>query len=874
MKGKALVLITLLAGVGVANAAVRGDNNIARNASTQSRTRTTSERVTRAASQSVISRTTPARSTTQRATVSSRTARTATQPATIRQTKSVSTTRSANVSRATTKQSPPSARAGTITTTGGTNLGTGYNTCRDAYFTCMDQFCGTADDTYRRCICSSKLTEIQSRERALSQAETQLQDFKNLNLAVIDKTAGEVGAMLSATAGEIAQSNAKDKSDSAKQLSGISDVLSKTKTQSLSTQGTLDIAGDINAIWSTTDLTGGTNISNLTGEALYNAVHAQCSEMISDACPDAATKTMVVSAYGMYIENDCSLMINGLDKKLTAANATIRNTEYEMGDLRLENYNAHNSTSINDCIAQVRSDITSNMACGTDYVHCLDVTGRYLNYETGEPIYTAKFFELDSLTSLSGDLLTNQANRMTLAKLQDMRNFAERGLDTCRDISDDVWDEFLRQAITEIHQGQQARIRQVKDECLDVLNKCYDEQNQQLKDFTNTDETLLLGSRLELSEKMCQEKLDACSNVYGGGTDGLDALLIAMGDIIDQQIAQQCVSVLQNYLQDLCTPPSNDTLHAYPYGCRIYEPGGYTSYKTYADKLTAVKNTSNKAFQCDAVKIYVSCEDGYYLSNTKCLPCPKDDTSCNKGSIQNTIYYKLTQYAKQTCVRPSKSDSDEVLPATVLQDVNTVMDKFKSDMATELAKECERQDGKWSSYTQTKNDTNAATNLAKFYSTTSANEKWGLCTVTSGIPCIPDVNENAINGMYKDGKCVPTICNTGYVLTKQDKCEELYSKCSEDIDTCCKDMPQQQKLGDATAKSGTSDLITNPQIPVIKQRYTRGCKWDSTGKCACLCDDKNNSIPQLEQWTDNNAQYEGYRCPIIYLQFQQSDLSK
>ena len=698
MKGKALVLITLLAGVGVANAAVRGDNNIARNASTQSRTRTTSERVTRAASQSVISRTTPARSTTQRATVSSRTARTATQPATIRQTKSVSTARSANVSRATTKQSSPSARAGTITTTGGTNLGTGYNTCRDAYFTCMDQFCGTADDTYRRCICSSKLTEIQSRERALSQAETQLQDFKNLNLAVIDKTAGEVGAMLSATAGEIAQSNAKDKSDSAKQLSGISDVLSKTKTQSLSTQGTLDIAGDINAIWSTTDLTGGTNISNLTGEALYNAVHAQCSEMISDACPDAATKTMVVSAYGMYIENDCSLMINNLDKKLTAANATIRNTEYEMGDLRLENYNAHNSTSINDCIAQVRSDITSNMACGTDYVHCLDVTGRYLNYETGEPIYTAKFFELDSLTSLSGDLLTNQANRMTLAKLQDMRNFAERGLDTCRDISDDVWDEFLRQAITEIHQGQQARIRQVKDECLDVVNKCYDEQNQQLKDFTNTDETLLLGSRLELSEKMCREKLDACSNVYGGGTDGLNALMIAMGDIIDQQIAQQCVSVLQNYLQDLCTPPSNDTLHAYPYGCRIYEPGGYTSYKTYVNKLTAVQNTY-KAFQCDAVKIYVSCEDGYYLSNTKCLPCPKDDPTCNKESIQNTIYYKLTQYAKQTCVRPSKSDSDEDLPATVLQDVNTVMDKFKSDMATELAKECERQDGKWSSYT-------------------------------------------------------------------------------------------------------------------------------------------------------------------------------
>ena len=46
---------------------------------------------------------------------------------------------------------------------------------------------------------------------------------------------------------------------------------------------------------------------------------------------------------------------------------------------------------------------------------------------------------------------------------------ASRGLDTCRDISDAVWDEFLRQAISEIYQGQQKRVRQVKNECIEIV---------------------------------------------------------------------------------------------------------------------------------------------------------------------------------------------------------------------------------------------------------------------------------------------------------------------------------------------------------------------------------------------------------------------
>ena len=177
------------------------------------------------------------------------------------------------------------ARAATETGALTSTFTEGYTECHDAYFACMDQFCGTLNESYRRCICSSKLETVKSRERALGQTASQLQDFKDLNIDVILKTPGEVRAMLSASEGEETLEKTKDKSESAQQLHAITSVLNNTRTKATSTQGRLDAGGDISAIWATTDLTSGADIATLTGESLYNAVHAQCAELISNQCP-------------------------------------------------------------------------------------------------------------------------------------------------------------------------------------------------------------------------------------------------------------------------------------------------------------------------------------------------------------------------------------------------------------------------------------------------------------------------------------------------------------------------------------------------------------------------------------------------------------
>ncbi|MBP5794439.1 MAG: InlB B-repeat-containing protein [Alphaproteobacteria bacterium] len=548
------------------------------------------------------------------------------------------------------------------------------------------------DDTYRRCICSSRISEIKQKQSTLTDASDSLTAFHDLNLDIINKSASEVGAMTSATSGENTLAGANDNSASVKQLNAISDVLSKTRTKSLSTAGTLDAGGDIKSIWATTDLANGANIANLTGESLFNAVNAQCTQMVNAQCP-ASILNMVVSAYGMYIENDCTALATNLTKQKNSANSAIRETGREMNIARLENYDAHNSLSINDCISNIRDDITAATACGPDFVHCLDVTGLYLNIDTGEPLYTKNFYNLANQISLSGNILSNQTNHMFVNTLNNKKIYAEKTLDKCRDLSGDVWDEFMRQAIIEIHQKQQEKIRTVKNECLGIVNQCYDEQTNSLKDFSNLKDKTLLGLTMETVEDLCREKLDTCSNLYGGGTSGLNELVNAMRDIVDQRIVAECQNLLTDFGTNLCSTQSSDTLHAYPYACRVYTPG-----------------------------------DQQYAAIPKCNAATANSADCGNDYV-DSLYQRFVHYAMQVCIRPSEYENyattgELAVPTPVLQDINIVMDKMRISMGNELSRECERLGGIWVStpYTNT-----SIALLEQFYTETGTNKNWGYC---------------------------------------------------------------------------------------------------------------------------------------------------
>ncbi len=749
------------------NAIIRSDSN---NVSTSRQL--TSRSKTNTTNRSTVSRSTTQQTRKQRSGIKTVSARSATSRTAVAR----SATANKRISRAAT---------GSVATR---TFGNNYVNCRDAYFTCMDQFCANQNDTYRRCVCSSRLQQIQDQEKLLSQTSTSLQDFHDFNIDAISKTAAEVKAMQTASAGE--QGIKEDKSNSANTLKNIKSVLANSKQSALSTNSTLDIAGDIKSIWKTTDLIRGYDISTLSGEALYNAVNSQCSAIVSEQCSTSDIK-MIASAYGMYIENDCELLATSVKNKTTNANAAIRTSRHEMQDARLENYNAHNALSINDCIAKVRQDITADTACGQNYVHCLDITGKYLNITTGEPIYSTDFYQLENQLSLSGDVLKNSKNSAFINTLNKKQKFAQVSLDACRDVSTNVWDEFLRQALVEIYQGQRDRVQNVKKECLQVVNQCYLNKTEILQDFTNDDSSDLIDRQaLELSEELCADKLNTCSNLYGGGPDGLDLLVSTMTKITDTTIAQQCPELLKKYTEKLCAVSTDDTMHLYPYGCRTYAPGEsvYASNESCNEELTNPFNQTDVTitpvtsyYDCkDYNKKYTSCNSGYFLCardgnpsngcpqngapiddnfvspncNTPntcdfdCQLCPigytctggtnvpfKNETFSTYAKCGDTyigsLYQKLVRYALQNCIRTT--NTNYVLPQSVLADVQTVMDEIRSALTKELAEECEQQNGVWVSSAWQDTDRNgfhdvtSDTILQSFYTTTSANKLWGYC---------------------------------------------------------------------------------------------------------------------------------------------------
>lgn len=510
-------------------------------------------------------------------------------------------------------------------------MGTGYSTCRDAYATCMDQLCAKANDTYRRCFCSARFTEFRDTEAALDEAKTLLMQFEDNSLNAVDKTAAEVNAMYSATVGEAAIK--KDTSAAQKTLNEIGELLSGKKKIGSSTNSStslgvlsLDFTADVDDIWSgdgSDSLFGGfggnVDLSQLEGAELYNQANTQCLKIVGDSCENKAVLNMARSSYSVLITQDCNAYEKKVESQREAVKQTVRTAEKYLREARLEEYRAHNSADVNECVAKVKNAITTDTACGENYKKCLDYTGAYVNPSTGEAVYSQRLFELENLITLGGanagtDLLGQ--NPQFNSFLDEKRMYAKTALDTCRDMSDIVWTEFKRSALIEIAQAQDVLIEKTKSSCVATMKECYDTQSDGLKSFDDTTAQAAGALSAYAAKAMCQDKVTACASLYGdtdgcafdgngklvaandksGKRCGLTALLNFVDTVDSVRVAEGCATAIDNYVKDLCTPTAGTM--GFPWNCRTKIMGNAAgvSFKAGADASVA-DNIRNFAVQ-------------------------------------------------------------------------------------------------------------------------------------------------------------------------------------------------------------------------------------------------------------------------------------
>ena len=485
-------------------------------------------------------------------------------------------------------------------------IGGGYTDCHDSYSTCMDQFCANANDTYRRCFCSDKFTDFRDTADSLDKAISMLAEFQDNNLNAVDKTAAEVNAMYTASAGEAAIK--RDTSASQKLLDSIDKLLSGKKNtpsfnrnNSSTSLGVLDLSGFATTtgddIWGGSSSifdnngAGNANLSEMEGKELYTNANKQCVEVTRSACPNDAMFNLARSAYSILITQDCNVYEKSINAKKESVKETVRTAEKYLREARLEEYRAHNSADVNACLAKVEAALKEPTACGPDYEKCLDYTGKYINTVTGEPIYSQALFEMNNLIVLNGtstDVLG--ANKDFNKFLEEKKIYATTALDSCRDISDTVWYEFKRAALIQIAQAQDTKIQAVKDSCVATIRECYDKQTGDLNELDTTSFSATGAISAIAARGMCYERVMACAALYGdqdgcsyddrskkltpvpGKKCGLQSLLTFVDTVDAVKVAEGCEVSLSKYAHELCDPvvsaDDEEDTEVYPMGCK------------------------------------------------------------------------------------------------------------------------------------------------------------------------------------------------------------------------------------------------------------------------------------------------------------------
>ena len=507
MKKILIFVIAIAMSVAHAGAAVR-DGNATQRANTQKRISTTS----------VSERTTTGRTTVLN---SSRSATNRTATTTSRTPVRVKTN---VIGRATTTPESANVSPRTAGAMSETRTGAIYETCKTAFFTCMDQFCALKNDDYRRCSCSNRVSDMEKQRATLNDAGQQLTVFTE-NIDVVGLTAAQATAMRTASEGENALSN--DTSASKALLQAIMNSISGNDTTvggKYSDLNTINMSYDLTTVFGAD---ANQIVASYNGQELYTAVYSRCRHAVADDCNNASLQR-AVNAYLMAIEQDCNTVQTAINDKKSQMKSAIREGSAMLDLARVENRRKHNSDDITTCINNVESAILSEQVCGSNYHKCLD-NGEFIDLATGAPITgVINFYELGNLLTFEDGVdpadqrLSKRSNNRAFVSNFEKRTkkFAKPALDKCTEIADDVWSEYLDKAMLAIYYAQKAKVAEIKQGCFDFVSSCYADSDGSItaamSELIGSGLTLLQPDKIALTTKMCTDYVNSCNNMFSG----------------------------------------------------------------------------------------------------------------------------------------------------------------------------------------------------------------------------------------------------------------------------------------------------------------------------------------------------------------------
>lgn len=572
--------------------------------------------------------------------------------------------------------------------------------CQEQYNDCMDQFCSVIDANQKRCSCSANLAKYAKVEKAVKDANAELNEVAQ-NIRYVGLSADEISAIMSATEAEEAMTGVTDTTENRNLLAQIEkmikDPTTTTSAASMTTDslGILDIDLDFSSdewadLFSLDIINGGAanNFSNLRGTNLYNAAKKRCNTIVAQCKEVGATAQQITGNYDLAIDKDCIAYEQGLNKMNETLVANVRSAIRMLQKARLAVLQNQNTYDARGCIGALETCMTDDMVCGDDYLKCVDPTKRYVD-ENGSVVlggninniqrYMAEYnnAKVDSSwlntsygTTIDDNTCANSANndgrcivKYLLTKIGTLQDPVAEGLcrpvlDKCRAYTydtrgnynrfNDIVVNYIQRAMVNIRAAQYNIVSDYASTCLNDIATCY---NAQVSQITSWASTASVSSVYGIMRGACRNVALTC----GYAIFATDQTSCPMDDTQTSQ--NKCIeSISEIFYQSLLCPDNSDYIYR---TSPSISPNN--TIMGYANKL------------CKCREGYVSfngaclpvCENGQYLSTGVCgypANCPANSTAASENNAEFWGHCKCNSpyhwYANgQNCVQcPTNSD--------------------------------------------------------------------------------------------------------------------------------------------------------------------------------------------------------------------------
>ncbi len=594
------------------------------------------------------------------------------------------------------------------------------NTCQQQYNECMDQFCSVVDTTQKRCSCSANLDKYARAQKAVQEANTELNDVAQ-QIRYIGLSADEIHAIMSATEAELELSKNKDNTETRSMLDDIADMI-KDPTASTTTNATngisslLDMEFDFSS--DSSDLFGldifnssANDISSKRGTALYNEAKKRCKTVLNRCKEAGGTESQISGNYDLAISKDCLAYEQGLEKLNQTLLNNVRSAKLMLQKARLAVLQNKNEYDAKDCIAALDKCMLDDMVCGEDYLKCLDPTKRYIdengNVVLGRNIANITDFMTDyNNTNITTEFIKSSSNDTACAnhdgacivnylmqKIGTGQSVKDGGL--CRPVLDkcqyytydnntkkstykpynDIVVNYIKRAMVNIKAAQSRIISNYASTCMADVEECYNQQNTQITSWTTS---------------------ASVDNIYRVMTGACYNVALTCGYAVfayDKKMGDDLQNIATEYLTELGGADLNSLTNAQkkelerrqaPTLIRGISEMFYQSFlcpehSSYNDTYESTNAVVDNRVKAGWVNTRCKCNTGYTVWNGACLLSCADDlyrdtttgvcTSCNTGYTATGGSTTAPEKENNRCDATTAATDDDVVADDEVQQV-------------------------------------------------------------------------------------------------------------------------------------------------------------------------------------------------------------